>query len=359
MRILALETSCDETAAAIVEDGTKIVASVVASSQEIQKKYGGIVPEQAAREQTRSLIPVINATFEKAKTSIKNKSAKNETYQTEIEAIAITVGPGLIGSLLVGIETAKTLAWLWKKPLIPVNHLIAHIYANFLNKQNSSFAHKHIFPALCLTVSGGHTDLFLMKNHGQYRWLGGTRDDAAGECFDKCARLLGLSYPGGPAVAAAAAKFKKAKSRPANLPKFQLPKPMLNQNNFDFSFSGLKTALLNFTKKLKPLNSLVVSQLAYELQEAVTDVLVSKTLKAAAQFAVKSILVGGGVAANKRLREKFKSTTNQPAYKSLKLFLPPFSLCTDNAAVVASAAYFNYHPLPWQKIKAQPNLEIK
>jgi len=397
MIILGIETSCDETAAAIVENGTKIISSVVASSQEIYKQYGGIIPEQAAREQIRSIMPVINETM---------KQSSHET----IDAIAVTIGPGLIGSLLIGVETAKTLAWLWQKPIIPVNHLIAHIYANFINNNLAmkQLDNGTIFPSLCLIVSGGHTELLLMKNHGQFHWLGGTRDDAAGECFDKCARLLGLGYPGGPAIAATAAKLQIPNPKfPKNneaMKKIKLPRPMLDQDNFDFSFSGLKTAVIDLKKTIKQwsptkildaslgLSSRVslrnfsgasneaMKQLAYEIQEAITDVLVQKTLKAAQKFKVKTILVGGGVAANSRLREKFNKTMKQwsptkildaslglssrvslrnssgASHEAMKLFIPPPSLCTDNGTFVASAAYFNYSPTAWSKVKANPSL---
>jgi len=335
MRILGIETSCDETAAAVVEDGTKILSSVIASSQEIHKKYGGIIPEQAAREQLKSMIPVLNETL--------------RLRSGQVDAIAVTVGPGLIGSLLIGVETARTLAWLWNKPIIPINHLIAHIYGNYLSKS------KIYFPAICLVVSGGHTELVLMKSHGQFRWIGGTRDDAAGECFDKCARLLDLGYPGGPAIATAADKSEIRNQKSET----KLPRPMIGQDNFDFSFSGLKTAVINQIKTMKPHFAKATrgkqfpNQLAYEIQEAITDVLVAKTLKAAQHFKVKSILVGGGVAANKRLRAKFKIQNSK-----FKIFIPEPKLCTDNAAIIACAAFFNYNPIPWQKIKANPGLEI-
>jgi len=320
MKILGIETSCDETAVAVVENGTKILSSQVASSEEFHKKSLGIIPETAAREQLKSIIPVLDEII------------KPFNHLT-IDAISVTVGPGLIGSLIIGVETARTLSWLWNKPIIPVNHLVAHLYANFLQFKNIPF------PAVGLVVSGGHTELVLLKDHGKITYLGGTRDDAAGECFDKTARILGLGYPGGPAIAAMAAKFQIPNS------KFQikLPRPMLNQDNFDFSFSGLKTAVLRATKANKP-------YLAWEIQEAITDVLVAKTLKASKKYQAKSILVGGGVAANSRLREKFA--------KSANVFIPDPKLCTDNGAVIATAAYFNKKFTPWQKIKPNPGLEI-
>lgn len=331
MKILGIETSCDETAAAIVQDGRKILSSVVASSQNIHQQSGGIIPETAAREQLTSIVPVISQTLRLA----------NALSGQTIDAIAVTVGPGLIGSLIIGVETAKTLAFLWNKPIIPINHLLAHLYADFLQFKNISF------PAVGLVVSGGHTELVLFKNHGQFEWLGGTRDDAAGECFDKTARILGLGYPGGPAIAAAAAKFEIRST------KFEtkLPRPMLNQDNFDFSFSGLKTAVLKSEKTNK-------HYLAWEIQEAITDVLIAKTLKAAKKFKAKSILVGGGVAANTRLREKFNDEMIKWFNGEIKLFIPDKKLCTDNGAIIATTAYFNKKFIPWEKIKPNPGLEI-
>jgi len=338
MMILGIETSCDETAAAIVQDGQKILSSLVASSVKLHQKTGGIIPEIAAREQSRFIVPVIQKSLAKAK--IKPK---------QLKALAVTTGPGLIGSLLVGVETAKSLAYLWQKPLIPINHLQAHLYANWLEKKKKTPK----FPAIGLVVSGGHTDLVLMKNHGEIKWLGGTRDDAAGECFDKCARLLGLGYPGGPSIALAAKNFQKGKTKN----KFKLPQPMLHEDNFDFSFSGLKTAVLNEVKKLKEkkqFNNLNINQLANEIQEAITDVLVRKTRKATEKYEVNSLLLAGGVTANSRLREKFKSSI-----LNSQLFIPNPSLCTDNATFIAACAFFNYQPVPWPKIQANSSLEIE
>jgi N6-L-threonylcarbamoyladenine synthase len=342
MIILGIETSCDETAAAVVQDGTKILSNVVASSVELHQKTGGIIPEIAAREQIKCILPVIQQAVQSAKYKVQN-----------LDAIAVTIGPGLIGSLLVGVETAKTLAYVWKKPIIPVNHLQAHLYANWLAPENIEHSAKHIgpqFPAVGLVVSGGHTDLVLMKNHGKIKWLGGTRDDAAGECFDKAARVLGLGYPGGPAISAAAEKLSII-HYPLSI---TLPRPMINDDNFDFSFSGLKTSVVNLVKKQKVID---VPALAYEIQEAITDVLVAKTIRAAEEYKVKSILLAGGVAANSRLREKL---SNHPVIQSssYQLFIPPPKLCTDNAVYIASCAFFNYKLVAWQKISTQPGLSI-
>ncbi len=379
MRILALETSCDETAAAIVENGVQVLASAVASSVELHVKTGGVIPEVAAREQVKCIMPVIN----EALSNLGFLSNLNK-----INALAVTVGPGLIGSLLVGVETAKTLALAWHKPLVPVNHLVGHLYANWidsslslrgvpskiegrrssLKKQTKEIATATSwprndskmfpqFPALCLVVSGGHTDLVLMKNHGQLKDLGGTRDDAAGECFDKSARLLGLNgYFGGPAIAASAEKFKIENLKL----KIHLPRPMIKEDNLDFSFSGLKTAVLREVEKLKTnkqFNQLTINHLAYELQEAITDVLVEKVIKAAKDYQPKSILLAGGVAANQRLREKLSFKIKNLKLK-IDLFIPPPKLCNDNAIYIASCAFFNYHPVSWPKITAEPGLTI-
>jgi len=354
MRILAIETSADETAAAIVENGTKILSNVVASSMNLHEKTGGIIPEVAAREQIKCIIPVIEEALKQASAN-QLLTTHYSLLTTSIDAIAVTIGPGLIGSLLVGVETAKTIAFVNEKPIIPINHVFAHIYANFLHFNNIYYQSEIQFPAIALVVSGGHTELFMMRIQNQLKWLGGTRDDAAGEAFDKTARLLGLGFPGGPAIAAEAAKLK-VKSEKL---KVKLPRPMMGKGDLDFSFSGLKTAVLREVNKLKTIqefNKLKIQQLAYEIQESIADVLVEKTLRAARQFKVKSILLGGGVAANKRLKEKFAVCSSQFA---VALHVPPPQLCTDNAAYIASFAYFNYKPIHWSKIQAQPSLSVE
>ncbi len=347
MRTLAIESSCDETAAAVVENGTKILSSVLASSSDIHQKTGGVIPEVAAREQVGYIIPVV-------------QEALQENKLETIDALAVTVGPGLIGSLLVGVETTKALAFTWNKPIVPINHLVAHLYANWLDTSHKSPNTKHqspLFPALCLVVSGGHTDMVLMQNHGKLKYLGGTRDDAAGECFDKTARLLGLAaYYGGPAIAAAANKFRMNNVQCI----IKLPRPMMNSNNLEMSFSGLKTAVLREVEKLKTtkqLNDETINYLAYEIQEAITDVLVLKVIKAAGIYKPRTILLAGGVAANQRLREKLSLDIGHLSL-DIKLLIPPPKLCTDNASYIASCAYFNYHPIPWSKITADPSLTI-
>lgn len=358
MRILAIETSCDETAAAVVEDGVKILSNIIASSAAMHEKYGGIVPEVAARKQLESIQPVIHEALDQAK-----------THYQYIDVLAVTVGPGLIGSLLVGVETAKTIAFVTGKPIIPVNHVLAHMYANFVNSGSGlrkPQGQTPQFPAISLVVSGGHTELYLMRSIKDLTWLGGTLDDAAGECFDKSARLLGFGSGGGPAIAAAAAKSTNDKS--TNL-QIKLPRPMMDDNSLNFSFSGLKTAVMREWKKHQTSNSHtsdvkdshtseVKSVFAYEVQEAITDVLVEKTLHAAKQYRVKSILLSGGVAANTKLREKFLSKL-EALNSKLSFHAPPVALCTDNAVSIASYAYFRGKAEGWHGLTAFPDLSVE
>ena len=372
MRILAIETSCDETACAIVERTepglVRVVAETVASSGELHVVTGGIVPEVAAREQMRAMVPVIVQTISKAVQNPKQYLIANNQIRDwareNIEAIAVTAGPGLIGSLLVGVESAKTLALAWEKPLIPVNHLRAHVYANWLESEKLKTKNeKHQLkiqnltsapelPAIGLVVSGGHTDLVLMKGFGEFEMLGSTRDDAAGECFDKCARVLGLPYPGGPAIAASAAKFKMINDKLHT----KLPRPLLYEDTYDFSFSGLKVAMQrergkNEEERMKN----EVAELAFELQEAVVEGLAAKAMRAVEEFKPKSFLLAGGVAANKRLRAVLNAkcqNLNVPRY------VPEMKWCTDNAAMVGAAAVFEASPLPALRVKPDPGLAM-
>lgn len=350
MIILGIETSCDETAAAVVENGTEVLSNIVASSAYMHAKTGGIIPEQAAREQIKSIIPVIDEAHQGAFKNL-NSNTDKKSLLNKIDAIAVTYGPGLIGSLLVGVESAKTLSWLSNKPIIPVNHLVAHIYANFINENQETDSNTPVFPALALVVSGGHTDLVLMKDHGNIKWIGGTRDDAAGEAFDKTARLLGLPYPGGPAISETAGLYL------VNNPSTMLdlfPRPLLDEKNFDWSFSGLKTAV---ARELEAKDNVNKKRFSAEVQEAIVDSLVVKSINAIKEFKPKSFLISGGVAANKRLTEKFKETIAEEKL-SVNFFAPSPKLATDNAAVIASAAYFNFNPVPWQEIEANPQLSI-
>lgn len=361
MKILAIESSCDETACAIVEDGVKILSNVVASSKDLHQKYGGIMPELAAREQLSSILPVI----EEALKAVPKEKNVLQTMTTHIDSIAVTIGPGLIGSLLVGVETAKTIAMLTGVPIIPVNHVLAHMYANFVHSSQFLVHSKKIhepsttnqepiaFPAISLVVSGGHTELYLMKSPNKLTWLGGTLDDAAGEAFDKTARLLGFGNEGGVAIAKAAL-WHHPTQKPSII---KLPRPMLDEKNqYNFSFSGLKSAIVRLVTTLKEttedntLTAGTIAHLAYETQEAITDVLVKKTRMAAEKYNAKSILLSGGVAANTKLREKFVS---------LSFHVPPIELCTDNAVYIASCAFFLGNPVPWKEVIAVPNLSVE
>jgi len=353
MKILAIETSCDETAAAIVskdllKNYVKILSNVVASSLIYHAKTGGIIPDVAAREQLKFIIPVIEKAINDAKVAIK-----------DIDAIAVTKGPGLIGSLLIGVETAKTLAYLWNKPIIPVNHLLGHIYANWLitpnkkqptnNKKLEVIGQKLEveFPALALLVSGGHTDLVLLESHRIIKWIGGTLDDAAGEAFDKIGRLLNFPYPAGPAI-------EKASER-GDTSRFTFPRPMIGSHDFNFSFSGLKAAVSREVLKLGQLNKQQVSDISLATQKAIIEVLVRKTLKAAKKYNVKSILLGGGVAANQQLRDYLKLEIENWKLK-IPLFVPEKRLCTDNAAMIGAYAAFHFEKVLWNKITANPQL---
>jgi N6-L-threonylcarbamoyladenine synthase len=309
--ILGVETSCDETAAAVVEDGRRILSNVVASQIDIHRRYGGVFPEVASRQHVLSITPVIEETMDEAGVS-----------WDDLEAVAVTYGPGLVGSLLVGVNAAKGIALGCGLPLLGINHIEAHIYANWLERKDED---RVVFPVLCLVVSGGHTELILMSSHGQYQRLGSTLDDAAGEAFDKVGRLLGLEYPGGPAIEQAA--------QYGDPTAFDLPRAWLG-DSYNFSFSGLKTAVLRIVKAHE--RQLPVVDLAASFQVAVVDVLVEKTKRAAEEYHAEQILLAGGVAANKLLRQEMAERSTLP------VLCPPISLCTDNAAMVAGAAYFRY-----------------
>jgi N6-L-threonylcarbamoyladenine synthase len=359
MKILAIETSCDETAAAVVsknpkENFVKILSNVISSSLALHSKTGGVIPDVAAREQLKFIIPIIKKSIDNSKIQIK-----------DIDAIAVTQGPGLIGSLLIGVETAKTLAYLWNKPIIPVNHLLGHIYANWLTPNNI------VFPALVLLVSGGHTDLVLMKNHNEIKWLGGTLDDAAGEAFDKIGRLLDLSYPAGATIE------KMAKNGDEKT--FNFPRPMMGSKDFNFSFSGLKAAVMREVKKIKNMDEKIKINIATCVQKSIIEVLIKKTLKAAEKYNVKSILLSGGVASNQKLRDELKLKIARPpatlpnqvnkkitgvagevgwenCKSKIELFAPAKNLCTDNAAMIGAYALFHPEKTSWDKVTANPEL---
>ena len=403
IKILAIETSCDETAAAVLEfqnSKVEILSDLVSSQVKVHAKFGGIVPEVAARLQMEQVLPIVNGALEEAKVKPK-----------DLNAIAFTGGPGLITSLLVGAETAKTLAYAWDKPLIKINHLEGHVYSSLINEDVK-------FPALCLIVSGGHTELIYMKKHGDYERIGGTRDDAVGEAFDKVAKMLNLGYPGGPIIAAQAAKFRAlaapfslrdttadtvdspakvknasslrvtasggrqnsnsvlplaslklrrsgypTKSVPFRIPyqaPISLPRPMLDTGDFEMSFSGLKTAVLHALSKFKKITDEIKIEMCYEFQEAVTDVLVYKTLDAAQKLNVKSLILGGGVSANQALRAKLLTAVKNQAPR-VKVYLPEIKYTGDNAVMIGLAAYHHYKKKDFISsfgFRAEPNWEL-
>ncbi|MFM9105506.1 MAG: tRNA (adenosine(37)-N6)-threonylcarbamoyltransferase complex transferase subunit TsaD [Chloroflexota bacterium] len=344
MNILGIETSCDETAAAVVTGGQRVRASVVASQIDRHRTYGGVVPELAARGHITAIIPVVRAAL-----------AEAGVGPSGIDAVAVTEGPGLAGSLLVGVNVAKTLSYAWDRPLVAVNHLEGHIYANWLGKPGEAPPVAPRFPALCLLVSGGHTELILMTGHGAYRHLGRTLDDAAGEAFDKAARLLGLGFPGGPAIQQAAAGGDPAA--------FELPRA-LPASSSDFSYSGLKTALLRLTapwrieddpgdavaaaptggfREHRPprfLDGLPAADLAASFQEAVVDPLVERTIRAAEASDARTVMLAGGVSANRRLRERLGEAVATRLGSDVEYRVPLFEYCTDNAAMIAGAAWY-------------------
>ena len=319
--ILGIETSCDETAAAVVEDGQRIISSIVASQIDIHRRYGGVFPEVASRQHVLSIMPVIEEAMNEAGVS-----------WDALEAVAVTYGPGLAGSLLVGVNAAKGIALGCGLPLLGINHIEAHIYANWLGKEEEDSI---VFPVLCLVVSGGHTELILMSGHGQYQRLGGTLDDAAGEAFDKVASILELGYPGGPVV-----------ERSANVGDpgtVDFPRTMLGADSLDFSFSGIKTAVLyhvhghgRTSGGLERLSRQNVADIAASFQQAVIDVLVRKTLLAAEKMSAQTIVAGGGVIANRALRRRLEQDCREAG---VALHLPPMHYCTDNAAMVAALGY--------------------
>jgi N6-L-threonylcarbamoyladenine synthase len=325
MRILAIETSCDETAAAVVEDGRHILSNVVASQIELHSRFGGVFPEVASRQHLLAIGPTIEEAL--AAAGVKHVRA--------LDALAVTHGPGLAGSLLVGVNAAKGLAFTSGLPLLPVNHLEGHIYSNWLVVAGRGVASDD-FPALILIVSGGHTELILMTEHGRYQRLGGTLDDAAGEAFDKVARLLNLGFPGGPAIQQAAAQGDPAR--------FKLPRPLAHsaEHRFDFSFSGLKTAVLNLVRQLEKAGTAietVTPDIAAALQNAIADVLITKTADAASHYAVRQVCICGGVSANIALRTLAEQTF---AERGLPLHIPSLALCTDNAAMIGAAAFYRW-----------------
>lgn len=379
MRILSIETSCDDTAVALVEASkNKIleIDSLVSSQTKIHAPFGGVVPNLAAREHSKNLPWMLKAFFRRNKISSRN-----------VDLLAVTQGPGLIPALLIGTNAAKALAFAWRKPLVGVQHIAGHIYANFLGKVHDSGIK---FPILALVVSGGHTELILMKKHLSFEIIGETLDDAAGEAFDKVARILGLGYPGGPVISASAEKFlisnfqfpiksqisnsktnNKSKlpiiNPPAGQAGYQLPRPMMNSKNFNFSFSGLKTAVLykvrDNPKILK--HKKLKAELCAEFQQAVVDVLVHKTIQAAKKYKPKTVLLGGGVSANLELRRQLGETLKN-IMPNIKYQLPDAGYSLDNAAMIAVAGYYWFKLSKnkrqfennWKNLEADANLEL-
>lgn len=343
MYILGIESSCDETAAAIVKINaktgkSKTLSNVISSQIEIHQKYGGVIPEIAAREHVLNVLPVVHEALIKAGVTSK-----------KIDAIAVTKGPGLITSLITGTETARTLAYVWHKPLIGVNHIAGHIYSDFLELKQ-----KIIFPLVVLTVSGGHTNLVLMKNHNSFKIIGETRDDAAGEAYDKGAKMLELGYPGGPIISKYARMF--ADSGKKNT--ITLPRPMIG-NGLDFSFSGLKTALLYQIQK-DPNWKKRVPEYCFAYQEAIIDILSRKTITAAKKYGAKTIMLSGGVSANLELRAYLATKVSKELPKN-PLIVPKLSYTTDNAAMIALAGYYalqNKAQTSWQKLKVDVNFGL-
>ncbi|MGN8647973.1 tRNA (adenosine(37)-N6)-threonylcarbamoyltransferase complex transferase subunit TsaD [Gracilibacillus sp. HCP3S3_G5_1] len=331
--IVGIETSCDETAAAIIKDGREIVSNVVASQIESHKRFGGVVPEIASRHHVEQMTIVLEETFAKANLTMK-----------DIDAVAVTEGPGLVGALLVGVNAAKGLAYAHQKPLVGVHHIAGHIYANRLEKE---FA----FPLLALVVSGGHTELILMKEHGDFEIIGETRDDAAGEAYDKVARTLELPYPGGPKIDQLAHRGE------ANI---EFPRAWLEEDSYDFSFSGLKSAVINTLHNAKQKGeTLKQEDVAASFQASVVEVLTEKTFQAAKQYGVKQVIVAGGVAANKGLRAAMQAKFEPE--EAVELLFPSLSLCTDNAAMIAAAgsiAFKQGHRAQWD-LNANPGLNLE
>jgi N6-L-threonylcarbamoyladenine synthase len=384
MKILSIETSCDETAVAIIEadeknpTGFKTLASVVSSQVELHAEWGGVVPNLAAREHLKNTIPVLDEALNDAKLTLKN-----------IDLFVVTKGPGLIPALLLGVNTAKTLAYFHKKPLVGVHHVAGHILSAFSDDAFNFSVKKSDFPLLTLTVSGGHTQLIYTDQPFNYKIIGETQDDAAGEAFDKVAKILGLDYPGGPIISKLADEYVKknninlaeldAQPNDTSVKKF-FPRPMINQPNFNFSFSGLKTAVLYYVQNINPLRKggqnsrdenfggfLNKHHVSYEFQEAVVDVLITKTIRALKKYPAKTITLAGGVAANTRLRSKLENSVKQ---EGLNFKMPPISLTGDNAVMIAAAGFYEYlhhkeqGALPelnntWSGLDADANLKLQ
>ena len=333
MKILGIESSCDETAAAVVVDGREVKSNIIASQIDIHTLYGGVVPEIASREHIKAVIPVVDEALKKANTTL-----------AEIDAIGVTYGPGLVGALLVGVSAAKAIAFAANKPLIGVHHIEGHISANYIQAKELEP------PFMCLVVSGGHTNLVIVRDYGEYEVLGTTRDDAAGEAFDKVARAIGLGYPGGP-------KIQKV-SEMGNPAAIDFPRAKIADNPFDFSFSGLKSAVLNYLNSCEMKGEKInPADVAASFQASVVDVLVSHTIAGAKKLGFKKIAMAGGVASNAALRAGMRAACEREGYE---LYYPDPILCTDNAAMIGAAAYYDYKRgvRSGLDLNAVPNLKL-
>lgn len=331
--ILSIESSCDETAASVVENGRNVLSNIISTQIEIHKEFGGVVPEVASRKHIENISDVVDE-------ALKTANVTSE----QIDAVAVTYGPGLVGALLVGVNFAKGLAFAWNKPLIGVNHIEGHISANYIEDKGLEP------PFICMVASGGHSHLVYVKDYGKYEILGITRDDAAGEAFDKIARAIGLGYPGGPLV------DKAAKS--GNKDAIKFPRVIIDEETLDFSFSGLKSAVLNYIHNSEQKKEkVVVEDVAASFQEAVVEVLAMKTMKAAKKKDCRTVALAGGVASNSRLREILQEQCQEAGYKFTK---PSPVLCTDNAAMIGAAAYYKYLNKQFadSSLNALPNLEL-
>ena len=329
--ILAIETSCDETAASIIKDGTEIVANVVSSQIESHKRFGGVVPEIASRHHVEQMTIVIEECLKQA-----------NMEPADLTAVAVTEGPGLVGALLIGINAAKAFAFAHGLPLVPVHHIAGHIYANNLVQPME-------FPLLALVVSGGHTELVYMKEHGSFELIGETRDDAAGEAYDKVARVLNLPYPGGPHIDRLAHEADEA---------VPFPRVWLEEDSYDFSFSGLKSAVINYKHNLDQRGEQIVpAHVAKGFQDSVVEVLTAKTLRAAREYGVKQVIAAGGVSANKGLRTSLEMTFEA---EGIPFYVPPLKFCTDNAAMIGAAGHYMYEAgvRGNMKMNGKPGMEL-